>query len=122
MEEIVNKLLSDDKLLKLTNGQIKPFGQLSLTGGLTYEFSLRSSNGIKAVDRLTVTAVGYSIDSSLAIINRVKKLLLTIGDVPFSPTIKKIVQNGGGSTTNVVDGKVMYHFTAIFYITRREKT
>lgn len=121
MEEVINKLLLDDELVKLTKGQIKPFGQLGITGGLTYEFSLNSSNGIRSVDRLTVTAVGYSIDSSLAIMNRVKKLLLTIGDVPFSPSIKKIVQNGGGSTTNVVDGNVMYHFTAIFYITRREK-
>lgn len=120
MEEIVAILLQDEELLKLTKGQIKPFGQLSITGGLNYEFSLNNSNGIKAVDRLTVTSVGYSIDSSLAIVNRVKKLLLTIGDAPLSPTVKKIVQNGGGSTTNVVDGKTMYHFTAIFYITRRE--
>ncbi len=52
MEEVINKLLLDDELLKLTNGQIKPFGQLCITGGLTYEFSLNSSNGIRSVDRL----------------------------------------------------------------------
>ena len=112
--------MNDTDLLALTNGQIRPFGTLPLGKGLTYEFSMNSSNGIKATDRLSVTSVAYSIDESLQILSRVKKLLITIGDTPFSQSIKKIVQNGGGSASNVVDGKTMYHFTAIFYITRRE--
>lgn len=120
MEEIISILRNDDALIVLTNGMIKPFGQLPVGKGLTYEFNGNSSNGIKAQDRFTVTSVSYSIDESLAIIDRVKKLLLTIGDGKLTDKILKVTQNGGGSTNNVVDGKNMYHFTAIFYVTRRE--
>lgn len=120
MEEIISILRNDDALIVLTNGMIKPFGQLPVSKGLTYEFNGNSSNGIKAQDRFTVTSVSYSIDESLAIIDRVKKLLLTIGDGKLTDKILKVIQGGGGSASNVVSGKNMYHFTAIFYVTRRE--
>ena len=120
MEEIIAILKNDATLLTLTGGKIKPFGQLSVGKGLVYEFSGNSSNGIKAADRLTITAVSYSIDESLAIIARIKELLLTIGDGKLTDKILKVTQNGGGSSSNVVDGKNMYHFTAIFYVIRRE--
>lgn len=120
MEEISAILKNDATLLALTDGNIKPFGQLAVSKGLTYEFSQNSSNGIKAQERFSVTAVSYSIDDSLAIIDRVKKLILTIGDGKLTRKILKVTQNGGGSTNNVVNGKNMYHFTAIFYVTRRE--
>lgn len=117
MEEIISILMNDAELSQYT---IKPFGQLPIGKGITYDFNTVSSNGIKAQDRLTVTAVSYSITESLRILSRIKQLLLTIGDTPLSDKVLKVVQNGGGSANNVVDGKNMYHFTAIFYITRRE--
>lgn len=120
MEEVISILLSDSTLLSLTGNMIKPFGQLPLGKGLTYEFSENSSNGIKAQDRLSITAVSYSITDSLQILRRAKKLILTLGDAPLTQRILKVVQSGGGSISNVVDGKTMYHFTTIFYITRRE--
>ena len=121
MDEIIAILRNDPTLKGLTEEHIKPFGQLEVGKGLTYEFSPGSSNGIKATERLTVTSVAYSIDDSMAILNRVKKLLITIGDDKLTDKILKVTQNGGGSMNNIMDGKNMYHFTAIFYITRREK-
>ena len=117
MEEIISILKNDDELSKYP---IKPFGQLQVGDGITYEFNSVSSNGIKEVYRLSVTSVAYNITQSLEMINRVKKLLITIGDDKLTNKILKVNQNGGGSACNVVDGKNMYHFTAIFYITRRE--
>ena len=117
MEEIISILKNDDELSRYP---IKPFGQLQVGKGITYDFNTVSSNGIKSVDRLSVTSVAYSIGESLEMINRVKKLLLTIGDDKLTDKILKVNQNGGGSACNVVDGKNMYHFTAIFNITRRE--
>ena len=120
MEEVIQRLLNDVDLQNLTGGQIRRFGDLPLGKGLVYEFSTVSSNGVVANDRLTITAVSYSINDSITILDRVKKILITIGDTPFSQSVKKIVQNGGGSAKNAVNGKEMFHFTAIFYITRRE--
>lgn len=117
MEEIISILKNDPKLSKYP---IKPFGQLKVGKGITYDFNTISSNGIKAIDRLSITSIAYSIGESLEIISRVKQLLLTIGDDKLTDKILKVNQNGGGSACNTVDGKNMYHFTAIFNITRRE--
>nr|DAT81699.1 MAG TPA: hypothetical protein [Caudoviricetes sp.] len=116
MEEIISILKNDADLSKYP---IKPFGQLKVGDGITYDFNVTQSNGIKEVYRLSITTVAYSIGESLEIINRVKQLLLTIGDDKLTDKILKVNQNGGGSVCNVVDGKNMYHFTAIFNITRR---
>lgn len=116
MEEVIRLLKNDSELSKYP---IKPFGQLPLGKGITYDFNVTQNNGIKEVYRLSITAIAYSIGESLEMINRVGSLLITVGDDKLTDKILKVNQNGGGSACNVVDGKNMYHFTAIFYITRR---
>lgn len=119
MEELISILLSNAELQTLTGGNMAPFGQLRPQKGLTYSFNSVSDNGVKSTDRLTLTSVGYTIDESLNILNKAKSLLITVGDDKLTDNVLKVKQNGGGNITNVVDGKTMYHFTAILDVTRR---
>lgn len=121
MDEIIKLLMADAELKKLVNGNIFPFGEATLSECLIYEFYTTQDNGIKATDTLMVTAVGYSISKSLAVLERVKAIITTLGDTPLTIHILKVSQNGGGSMKNVVDGKAMWHFKANFNIIRRVK-
>ena len=114
MKEIINIIMNDAELSKYI---IKPFGQLPLGTGITYEFNCASSDGIKAQYRLSITSVSYSIDECMSMTRRIKQLLLSVGDESITNSILKVVQNGGGSMNNLVDGRNMYHFTSIFNVT-----
>ena len=118
MDEVIAILKNDEKLKSLVSG-IYPFGEGSTVSEcIVYEFYTVSDNGIKATDVLIIDAIGFSIGKSLAIIERVKSLLLTLGDAKLTNKVLK-VQNGGGSLKNVVGNKTMYYQKSTFNITRR---
>lgn len=120
MEEVIAMLRTDAELKKLIGANIHPFGEGSgIQESLTYEFYTTQDNGIKAVDRLDITAIGFSIGKSKQILDRVKAIILTLGDKSLTLKVLKVEQNGGGSLKNVVGDKTMYHFKAFFNITRR---
>lgn len=119
MDEVIAILKNDEKLKSLVSG-IYPFGEGSTVSEcIVYEFYTVSDNGIKATDVLIIDAIGFSIGKSLAIIERVKSLLLTLGDAKLTNKVLKVEQNGGGSLKNVVGNKPMYYQKATFNITRR---
>lgn len=111
--------MNDEQLKSLVSG-IYPFGEGSnVSECIVYEFYTVSDNGIKTTDVLMIDAIGFSIGKSLAIIERVKSLLLTLGDAKLTNKVLKVEQNGGGSLKNVVGNKTMYYQKATFNITRR---
>lgn len=119
MDEVIAILKNDEQLKSLVSG-IYPFGEGSTVNEcIVYEFYTVSDNGIKATDILMIDAIGFSIGKSLAIIERVKSLLLTLGDAKLTNKVLKVEQNGGGSLKNVVGNKTMYHQKSTFNITRR---
>ena len=121
MEEVI-AMLRNDPILKqlLEENNIYPFGEgSSIQECIVYEFYTVQDNGVKAIDRLDITSVGFSIGKSKTILDRVKTIILTLGDAPLTLKVLKVEQNGGGSLKNVVGDKTMYHFKAFFNITRR---
>lgn len=119
MDEVIGILMNDKQLKSLVSG-IYPFGEGSTVSEcIVYEFYTASDNGIKATDVLMIDAIGFSIGKALAIIERVKDLLLTLGDEKLTNKVLKVEQNGGGSLKNVVGNKTLYYQKATFNITRR---
>lgn len=121
MDEVIKILMNDSELKILVSG-IYPFGEgSSVSECITYEFYTASDNGIKVTDVLMVDCIGFSIGKSLAILERVKAIILTLGDTQLTSKVLKVQQNGGGSLKNVVGDKTMYYQKATFNITRRVK-
>ena len=119
MDEVIAILMNDKQLKSLVSG-IYPFGEGSTVSEcIVYEFYTASDNGIKATDVLMIDAIGFSIGKALAIIERVKSILLTLGDEKLTNKVLKVEQNGGGSLKNVVGNKTLYYQKATFNITRR---
>lgn len=121
MDEVIKILMNDSELKSLVSG-IYPFGEgSSISECITYEFYTVNDNGIKAIDVLMIDAIGFSISKSLAILERVKSIILTLGDTQLTGKVLKVIQNGGGSMKNVVGDKTLYYQKATFNITRRVK-
>lgn len=119
MEELIIMIKSDLILKSLVGNNIRPFGYDGILEGVTYTFSPVSEDRVKAVDRLDITAIAFTQGKSLQILDRIKALILTLGDDKLTNKIKKVSLNGGGSLSNVVGDKTMYHNKAYFYVTRR---
>ena len=119
MEEIIAIIKSDAVLKSLVGNNIVPFGQSGIVECLMYEFSPSQNNKAKVVDRLNLTSVAFSISKAKQILDRVNEIILTLGDTKLTNKIKKVSLNGGGSLSNQVGDKTMYHFKAYFNVTRR---
>lgn len=107
ISEIISKLNNDSILKALIGGteadtHIYPLYSLSNDDCIIYKHIPVSDDGIKTIDRLEITINTTSYSHSLEIENRVKDLLLTVGDKPFSNSILEIELNGGGA---LYDGK-----------------
>lgn len=102
LDEILEVLINDAELkvlLKPTvrDNKIHMFGT---TEGIAYKWVPLTSNGIKGQYRLEITAINQDYEVADNIVKRVKKLLLTTGDTPFSNRLLSISQNGGGIIEN----------------------
>lgn len=122
MEEIITLLLADTDLETLLGGKkIYPFGLGSTVEEcVLYEFYTVSDNGKRAIDALTVKVIAYNLDKALTLQERVKGLILTLGNTPLTLNILKVEQNGGSSMSNLINGKPMFHFGMNFNIVRRK--
>ena len=116
MEDVIQILLKSEEL---KGWNIKPFGQLHVGEGITYEFSTTSNNGIKAKDTLKVTVISYRLEKAVTTLNIVAKLLVTIGDDRLTDNVLHVEQNGGSTINNIIGGRNMYFVEAIFDVTRR---
>ena len=120
MDSIIQALFNDIGIKALVDNRIYPFGEGSyINSCIVYEFSNIYNSGIRAIDTLNITAIAFDITTALQILDRVKTILLTIGDNKFNDKILSVEQNGGGSLSNNLGDKTAYHFKANFNITRR---
>lgn len=84
-----------------------------------YNYAPLTNDGIKAQARLELTAVANNIGQSLEIIDKINKVLLTIGDAELTSDIKVVSQNGGGQLFNEDTGT--WHTKAIYTILYKER-
>lgn len=107
VSEIIGKLSNDLILKALIGGteedsHIYPLNSFINDDCIVYKHIPVSDDGIKSIDRLEITINTTSYSNSLEIENRIKDLILTVGDKPFSNSILEIELNGGGA---LYDGK-----------------
>ncbi|MBP3889500.1 MAG: hypothetical protein J6F30_17895 [Cellulosilyticum sp.] len=119
MDEVIAILIQDEVLKRLGIKIYHESERPSIQECLVYDFYNIQDNGIKAIDTLNITCIAFDLDKSLAIIEQVKRLLITIGDNPLSNKIIKVTQNGGGYISNKMTNQTIHHQKAIFHITRR---
>lgn len=84
-----------------------------------YTWMPQTSDKIKAQARLDLTAITHNIGDSIAAIDAVKKVILTLGDEPLSVDILHVEQNGGGNMHNIDTNT--WHVKAIFTILYKER-
>ncbi len=106
LTEILNTLNNDTELQLLLGGttidkKIYAFSANKLNS-IVYKYIELQSNKIIGQSRLEFTINTLQVDYSLnlQILNRVKKLLLTLASENFSNTILKVEQSGGGIMEN----------------------
>lgn len=119
MDEVIAILIQDEVLKRLGIKIYHESERPSIQECLVYDFYNIQDNGIKAIDALNITCIAFDLDKSLAIMERVKKLLITIGDNQLTNKIIKVTQNGGGYISNKMPSQTTHHQKATFNITRR---
>lgn len=107
ISEVINILKSDIVLKTLINGttedtHIYPLYTMSNEDCIIYKHVPISDDGIKTLDRLELNIISTSYSHTLEIEDRIKDLLLTIGDNQLTSSILDIEVNGGGA---LYDGK-----------------
>lgn len=102
LDEILEALVNDGELKALLKPTVRDskIHMFGTTEGIAYNWVPLTNDGIKGQYRLEITVIHNDFEVAYNITERVKKLLLTIGDTPFSNRIKKISQNGGGCIEN----------------------
>lgn len=119
MDEVIGILIQDEILKALGIKIYHESEAPSIQECIIYDFYNIQDNGVKAIDLLNVTCIAFDLDKSLAIIGRVKELLITTGDNLLTNKIIKVAQNGGGYISNKMPGQTTHHQKATFNITRR---
>lgn len=102
LDEILEALVNDEELKALLKPTVRD-SKIHMFGakeGIAYKWVQLTSDGIKGQSRLEITAIHKEFETATNIVERVKKILIRIGDTPFSNRIKKISQNGGGIIEN----------------------
>ncbi|MHC1750733.1 MAG: hypothetical protein AB9856_20870 [Cellulosilyticaceae bacterium] len=102
LDEILELLKNDIELKELLKPTMKDskIHMFSATQGINYKWVQLTSDGIKTQSRLEITAIHADFETATKIVERVKKILLTIGDTPLSSRVLSIAQNGGGCLEN----------------------
>lgn len=102
LDNILDTLFNDLELKTLLKGTLRDskIHMFGTTEGVSYKFVPIASDGVKRQDRLEITVIHPDYEIAVAILERIKKLLITVGDKPFNNQILKITQNGGGAIEN----------------------
>lgn len=111
VSEIVS-ILSNDTALRALIGstvgdtRIYPLRSLNNDSCIVYKNFPVSDNGVKVEERMEIEIINSTYAKVLEIEERVKGLLLTIGDTPLTDTILEVELNGGGLVYNYETNKV----------------
>ena len=86
---------------------------------ISYKYSMISSDGIKAQNKLEINFISSDYTKSEQMLNRVKKLLLTVGDERLNENILNVGLNGGGTLYDEITGQ--HIIKAYFILTTKER-
>lgn len=101
-QEIIIELKNNSELRELLSASLdNPHIEMFSTSidnlpAITYTFSDVSDNAIKKIEKLEVRAISTDIATTINIANKVKEIVLTVGDTPLSNNILSVEVNGGG--------------------------
>ena len=123
LNDILNILKADSELYSLL-GATASDSKIYMNQGkaetcISYKYSIITSDGIKAQSKLEVNCISPDYAKAESIFNRVKQLLITIGDKQLDNDILNVALNGGGSL--YIEETKQHIIKAYFIFTIRER-
>lgn len=97
MLELIQVMLNDDDLKKLVGSNIYPTQTDYLGNCILYSFHTTMSDKITETCRLQITIIAGTTAETVQIEERIKQLLLTLGDNQLTNDILQVELNGGGT-------------------------
>ncbi len=121
LDNILQKLEDDTELKSLLNSTSNNTGiylnKTDKSDSITYRFINLSSDGIKEQNRLEISCLSKGYLKANEILDRVKAVLLTIGDEQFNNDVLEIALNGGGY---LFDDDTKNHIVKAFFIVKNK--
>lgn len=123
LNEILNILKADSELYSLLGATVKDshiyMNQGKAETCISYKYTLISSDGIKAQSKLEINCISTEYGKAENTLNRVKQLLITVGDNQLNNDILNVALNGGG---NLFEEETERHIIKAYFIfTIRER-
>lgn len=97
VEDIIAILNESEELATLIGDNIYPYTTDYLGNCILYQLIPSSDNGVVNKIRVQFSIIADSLELALQIENIVKRLLITIDDMPLTERVLQVSQNGGGS-------------------------
>lgn len=123
LDDILEKLENDNELKLLLKSTPYNTGiYLNITDksdSIVYRYNNLTSDGVKEQNRLEISCLSKDYVKANQILDRVKTILLTIGDNQFNEDILEITLNGGGYLFEVDTNN--HIIKAIFIVKNRRK-
>ncbi len=123
LNEILTILKADSQLSSLLGATVKDshiyMNQGKAETCISYKYSIISSDGIKAQCKLEINCISPDYGKAESMLNRVKQLLVTIGNKQLNNDILNVALNGGGSL--YVEETKQHIIKAYFILTIRER-
>lgn len=117
--KLIQILKNDEQLAALLGGNHVYATPCTYRGNcITYNWLPVTSDKIKTTDKLEMHIITDTILDSVAVEERVKELLLTLGDEPLSGEIRDVYLNGGGNLFD--EERQKNHRILYFYILVKE--
>lgn len=119
LDDILQRLEDDTELKSLLNSSSNNTGiylnKTDKTDSITYRFINLTSDAIKEQNRLEISCLSQDYLKVNAILERVKEILLTVGDEQFDNDVLEITLNGGGY---LFDEDTKNHIVKAFFIVK----
>lgn len=122
VREILNILKADQELKELlkpivTDGKFYLESTSTKDEGVVYKYAQITNDGVKAQSRFEVDCISSNYVTAYDTVERIKNLLITLGDSSLSRQIIDVKQNGGGY---MFEKELKLHiFKAIFILKER---
>lgn len=117
MLELIQAMLNDVELNKLVGSNIFPTQTDYLGDCILYSFHTTMSDRITERCRLQLTIIASTMATTLLIEDRIKYLLLSLGDEPLTNDILRVEINGGGTLYD--NDRKKFHRIIYFNILKR---
>lgn len=123
LNEILNILKADSELYSLLGANVKD-SHIYMNNGkadtcISYKYSSITSDGIKVQSKLEINCISPDYAKAESIFNRVKQLLITVGNRQLNNDILNVALNGGGSL--YIEETKQHIIKAYFILTIRER-